>query len=480
MKRYFQLLSLLFFIISCTNDNNNDISIDTPINTTEKLTIFILNDIHGQIDNFAKIKYLVDQEKVKTNVVLTSAGDIFSGNPIVDNYPEKGFPIIDLMNRVGFDISVIGNHEFDYGETILKERMLQANFDWVCANVKTDASVIPQPAAYTSINVNNLKITFLGLVETDGKENATIPSTHPWRVQNLVFERPENVVAKFANIKNLENADLLIALTHIGYSKSGNRLGDVQLATEFPFFDLIIGGHSHSKIDQVVNSIPIFQAGSYLNHIGKIELSISNKTIQEISYKLIDLNSITEEDTEIKSIINDYNDAPFFKEVIGFSEINHSRFQVGNFTADALRRQMAVDIAFQNTGGVRTSLDFGDITKKEIFKILPFNNPTITYNMTISEIKNFLKGAGSGFYYSGVTFQRSNNNIIVRDLNGTIISDSTILTVGVNDYIPAVHDTYFPTSKIVKSQTDAETVISYLKQMNSQVNYSTSNNYFKY
>ena len=119
-----QLRAFVFslLIISCTNESSS-----LPIESTDKkLTIFILNDIHGQIDNFAKVKYLVDQEKTKTNVILTSAGDIFSGNPIVDNYPQKGFPIIDLMNRVGFDVSVIGNHEFDYGEANLKERMEQA------------------------------------------------------------------------------------------------------------------------------------------------------------------------------------------------------------------------------------------------------------------------------------------------------------------------------------------------------------------
>mgnify|MGYP003670859608 CR=1 FL=1 len=466
----------LFLIISCTNKSSS-LSIEL---TNKKLAIFILNDIHGQIDNFAKVKYLVDQEKTKTNVILTSAGDIFSGNPIVDNYPQKGFPIIDLMNRVGFDVSVIGNHEFDYGEANLKERMEQANFDWVCANVQTNTSVIPQPSPYTTITTNNINITFLGLVETDGKENAIIPSTHPWRVKNLTFQNPEDVVAKYAAIKDTENSDLLIALTHIGYSKSGGRLGDYQLATQFPFFDVIIGGHSHSKIDEVVNNIPIFQAGSYLNYIGKIELTITSKSIKTISYKLIDLNTITKEDAEIKSIIDNYNDEPFFNEVIGFSQINHGRAQVGDFTADALRLQMGVDVAFQNTGGVRANLDKGDITKKEIFQILPFNNPTVKYNMTVAEIKNFLKGSGTGLYYAGVTFQKNNNDIDVRDLNGNLLSDSTTLTVGVNDYIPAVYDTYFPASKIVSSKTDAETVISYLKEINNQVNYSTSNNYFKY
>ena len=478
MKRYFQLLSFLFIIISCTNDNN-DVSITPPTDTSQKLTIFITNDIHGKIDNLAKLKYLVDEEKKITNVLLTNAGDIFSGNPIVDNYPQKGYPIIDLMNRVGYDISVIGNHEFDYGEANLKDRMEQASFKWVCANVDASGSVIPQPSPFTSITVNDIKVSFLGLVETDGKENDIIPSTHPWRVQNLVFENPEDVVRGYENVKVQENSDLFIALTHIGHTKS-NSLGDFQLAQQFPIFDLIIGGHSNGKINTVINDIPVFQAGGNLNYVGKIELVIRDKKVQTIDFELIDFSTVTNEDADIKSRIDIYNDEPIFKEVVGFSEINHNRSQVGNFTADAIRRQMGVDIAFQNTGGVRTNLDFGDITKKEIFQILPFNNPEVSYNMTVSEVKSFLKGTGSGFYYSGVTFHKVNNEVVVRDLNGDIIPDSTILTIGVNDYIPAVHDTYFPTSKIVKPQTDAETVVSFLEQINSQVNYGTSSNYFKF
>ncbi|KGL64045.1 5'-nucleotidase [Polaribacter sp. Hel1_85] len=465
----------MFFLTACSKETNSII-----IDPVEKnLTIFITNDIHGSIDNFAKVKYLVDEEKKKTNVLLTNAGDIFSGNPIVDNYPEKGFPIIDLMNRVGYDISVIGNHEFDYGETNLKDRMQQANFKWVCANVETSASVIPQPSAFTNITIDDIKVSFLGLVETDGKENDIIPSTHPWRVKNLTFQNPEDVVNQYKDLKAEENADLYIALTHIGHSKQYS-LGDFQLATQFPYFDLIIGGHSNGKIDTVVNKIPVFQAGNNLDYIGKIELTIEDKKVININYQLINLNTVTEEDSDIKKRINDYNDAPFFKEVIGSAQVNHNKDQVGNFAADALRLQMKVDVAFQNNGGVRSILDDGDITKKEIYQILPFNNPMIVYEMTVAEIKNFLIGSGAGFYYAGVIFENNNNRIIVKDLNGNTIPDNTTLTVGVNDYVPAVYDLFFPTPKNINPETDAETVIDYLKHTSSEINYSASNNFFRY
>ncbi|MCO4821268.1 MAG: bifunctional metallophosphatase/5'-nucleotidase, partial [Flavobacteriaceae bacterium] len=186
MKR----ISIFLFILSialfgCSKDTNNSQGGGTDF---KELTIFFVNDQHGQIDNFSKIKHIVDAAKEDGNVLLVCSGDIFSGNPVVDNHPEKGFPMIDVMNKVGFDVSVIGNHEFDYGEAILKDRINQANFDWVCANVETGNSSIPDPFDYKSISIDGLKITFLGLIETNGSDNDIIPSTHPWRIQNLTFE----------------------------------------------------------------------------------------------------------------------------------------------------------------------------------------------------------------------------------------------------------------------------------------------------
>ena len=93
------------------------------------------------------------------------------------------------------------------------------------------------------------------MVETNGSDDTTIPSTHPWRVQNLTFERPEVVITQYADVKSKEDSDLYIALTHLGFST------DSKFAEQYPYFDLIIGGHSHQKINTIVNEIPIFQKG---------------------------------------------------------------------------------------------------------------------------------------------------------------------------------------------------------------------------
>ena len=468
------ILSFLFIsslLIACSKDEN---SVVKPIEQDLKeLTIFHINDQHGNLENFSKIKYIVDQEKLETNVMLVCSGDIFSGNPVVDNYEQKGFPMIDVMNKVGFDISVVGNHEFDYGEAILKDRFQQSNFDWVCANVEMNSTGIPAPFEYKTITSNNVKVTFLGLIETNGKENDVIPSTHPWRVQNLTFTKYQDVVANYSNVKTSENSDLYIALTHLGTNS------DEYIANNFPYFDAIIGGHSHAIVNNTTNNIPVFQAGSNLRYLGKIMLTLQNKKIESLHYQLIDLDNYSKYDQDLKEVIDTYNSNANLDEVIGYSEAYHSKSGVGSFYTDVLRQEMDVDISFQNPGGIRNTLDEGDILKHEIYSIDPFNNGSVIYSMTVREIKDFLKGTKSAVYYSGVEIAQENQQIIIYK-NNQELSDSTTLTIGLNDYIPAVYDNYFTQTPTELPYTTAEGIINYLNNHSNPINYSQINRYFRY
>jgi len=468
------LILLIVILLGCAKDN------DTLDNSTKNLTIFFVNDVHGQIDNFPKVKHIIDAERELTNVIVAASGDMFSGNPVVDNHPEKGYPLIDIMNQIGFDVSVLGNHDFDYGTSVLKDRISQSDFDWICANVNMENSGVPQVNAHTTIFVGDLKVTLLGLVETGGKPGAVIPSTHPWKVQDLTFERANNVVSNYTNTKETEESDLFIALSHLGYNGYDGALGDVQLAEQNYFFDMIIGGHNHLLIDEVVNNIPIFQSGGYLNYLGKIELTVKNKSIQNINFELIEFKNYSEFDTELQATIDNYNDLPYLKEVIGYSHQYHEKYQVGCFYTDATRLQMNVDVTFQNTGGVRSALDEGDITIREIYEIEPFNNGTVIYEMTVEEIKNFLIGTGSGFYYSGLIIRKIGDNIQINDLQNREIPDDYLLSVGINDYIPAVHNLYFPDNGQIQTLSAAETLIEYLKNNKNEINYSNCNQYFRY
>ncbi|RLD50591.1 MAG: hypothetical protein DRI94_08225 [Bacteroidetes bacterium] len=470
-----KLLIIVFVILSFASCKK-----ETP-DTLKNLTIFYVNDVHGQIDNFAKVKYIIDQERQKTNVIVSCAGDIFSGNPVVDIYSPKGYPMIDIMNTIDFDIMAVGNHEFDYGESIFKDRNEQADFPWISANINTENSVIPELPAYKTISAGNIKVTFLGLIETNGKQDDVIPSTHPLKIQNLSFQKAENIVSQYANLKETENSDLYIALTHLGIYSNKDRFSDFDLAKQFPYFDIIIGGHTNNLLDTLINNIPVLQAGCYLNYLGKTELEIKDKKITSMHSELIDLNGFQTSSAALNTVIQNYdNSMSFLDDVIGYSYLNHGRYQIGCFYTDAFHDYMNVDVAFQNSGGVRAGLDEGNITKREIYAISPFNNGTLIYSMTVAEIKNFLIGSDQGMYYSGIQIEQVGSNIEITDTLGNIIPDNTSLTIGINDYIPAVFDTYFPSSGIVQNLTAAETLIACLETINGDVNYPDCNCYFRY
>ncbi|WP_421873148.1 bifunctional metallophosphatase/5'-nucleotidase [Marinoscillum sp.] len=476
MKKLLLLFLILLVTSSCKdNEPTNEPTAEESINA-DTLAIYFINDQHGQLDNFAKIKHIVDSERANNqHVLLVCAGDMFSGNPIVDQYEQKGLPMIDVMNKAGFDVSVLGNHEFDYGPENLKNRMNQAEFAWVCANVDMQESGVPQPPAFVTMDVGDLKVTFLGLVETFGKPGAVIPATHPWRVEKMKFTRHTEVLDNFRNLKSEEEADLLIALTHLGTSI------DTELAENYPIFDAIIGGHSHQYVDMDVDGIPIVQASSYLQWLGRLQFIISDDKVISESVSFTNLDDYGQVDAALKSTIDSYNNTPQFDEVVGYSNSYLDRTELGCFYTTALKEYMDVDASFQNSGGIRSEIDQGDITALEIYNMDPFNNGSVVFTLTALEVKQFFMQTGAGLHVSGLEFERNGQDLTVYDEAGNAYADDDLVTIGINDYIPAVHDTYFPLEKAeIKNYTTAEAIIGYLQTINSTVDEEGCNQYFSY
>lgn len=141
MKKLIICLLLLTALAGCgdTQPVNNNIS--TAENCT--VVIFHINDMHGKIDNLPRLAWLIQQYKVTNSyVTAVSGGDGFSGNPAVDQYEPPGYPMIDLLEQCGFTVSVIGNHEFDYGQTALNNRMEQNSIRFISANMDCSSAVL--------------------------------------------------------------------------------------------------------------------------------------------------------------------------------------------------------------------------------------------------------------------------------------------------------------------------------------------------
>ncbi len=444
--RYY-LLSFAFFLLS-----------NGFLLGQETVVIFSINDPHGRIDNFPRLKTLIENERaLNDKVFFVSAGDIFSGNPIVDYHPSKGYPMIDLLNDCDLDISVIGNHEFDYGQDVLNARIEQADFPFICDNVYGATGALNKINGYELITKDGFSIAFVGVVETGSP--GLHPLTHPKKVEGLTFSEGLESFPKYQNLKIEQNADLFVALTHYGHNK------DKQILENYPFVDLVIGGHTDREYGYFHENGYMIMSGSYLNKVSKTTLTVTDKVITDFQFEIIDLSDTSlPTDPAMKVKIDDYNNQPEFYQVIGNAETHHDKSEVGCLYTDALRDVTGADFVIQNMGGIRADLDQGDITPYDIYAIDPFGNGLDTFQMTATQLRNFLNEYPSSFSYSTSLeiYKDQNQNYQFKN-NGILLGDNDIVDFCLNDYISNVYSEYFPESLYTYELTTADYIIEYIR-----------------
>ncbi|MCK4259355.1 MAG: 5'-nucleotidase C-terminal domain-containing protein [Halanaerobiales bacterium] len=442
------------------------ITLHYPVIT--EIAILHVNDTHGEINNFPKLTWYLNQYREDyTNLLLLSAGDMFSGNPVVDQYDPKGKPMIDLMNAVGFDAMCIGNHDFDYGQEILKDRIADADFPLICANLNVTTGILPQPKPYITFKTDNdLNIAILGLLHIS---SSGIPNTHPDKIQGIEFTEELEAATDYVDLATENN--LVIGLTHLGIDK------DQALAEQMSELDLIIGGHSHSEINTPteVNGVTIAQAGDDLNYLGKVIVTLENGEVKSVTGELIDLQ-IEDGDTEIneniQAMVNAFYNNESLTRVIG-SALNpiDGKEELGSLITDSITEVHNLDIAFQNNGGIRISSLENDITVSDVYELLPFGNEIIKYNMTTTEIRSLITYGCrydsidlrvSGINYA-VTVTDGEMEIALTNYSGNPIDESQTYTVGVNSFIASGYEFDCADSGISLYVTDAETLVQYIE-----------------
>ncbi len=444
-----------------------------------EVIILHTNDMHAKIDNLPKLAYLADSlRKLHPYVFLVSAGDNFTGNPVVDMVADKGYPMIDLMNRCHFDVSAIGNHEFDLGQEMLQRRMDQATFPFISCNIDASGGSIKQPQPYVVLNAGkDIHIAFLGIIELG--LNGT-PDSHPSKLTGLKFTNGLEKAKEFASLK--EKYGILIGLTHLGIDD------DMRLASAMPAFDLIIGGHSHTLIDtmQIVNNVPIVQAYSGLKFIGKTTLQIENGRVVSLRNENIPTASLKKADPEMMKLLDSYNNNEDLKKVAGFAEAPLTGGdELGSLLTDAITHRMNIDFAFMNAGGIRSSeIPQGDITYKVVYKLDPFGNLVVLFSMKLDEIRSLLRNSynraksidllPSGMTYKVVTDASGNcTDVVMMDLAGKPLSPAKEYAVGMNSYVAASYKFDHTDPGTATSMTTAQILIEYLLEVH-RVNYKGS------
>ena len=435
--------------------------------------IFSVNDMHAAVDNFPKLAWIVDSLKVLyPDMLLLAAGDNQTGNPVNDQYPEKGWPVIDLMNATGFDLSAVGNHEFDTGPEGFGNLAEKADFPFICANVSQVSSVDVKISPYKIITLpNGLRLAFLGLLQLG--QNG-IPDSHPDNLKGFSFRSPFETAPEYLWLK--DSSDIFIALTHIGFEE------DVKLAETMPAgIDLIIGGHSHTRVEkeQIHNGIMITQAENKLKYGTFTRLTVSSDGTVQRNMQLINIRNSVKEKPAIRAMVDKYNDNPVLNEVITTAADDFSTYEeLGYLMADAQREAAGADIALMNPGGVRIDrLEKGPVTIKNVYQLDPFGNELVVTKLTGEEINSLLHAAWpvddrSPLYPSGIRMEVKTDGAgnpeaftILTD-GGSPLDMNRIYSVAMNSYMTQVY-------KYVRSDpgqslfiTTADALISYLKNHN--------------
>ena len=432
----------------------------------ETVVIFAINDPHSEIENFAKIKPLIDAEKAKNEkVYFVSGGDLFSGNPIVDYHKDKGYPMIDMLNKTELDVSVIGNHEFDYGQAILNDRLDQANFPFICDNVSGGTGKLGNIQGSTIITKDSFSIAFVGVVETGSPGG--YPLTHPKKIQGLSFTEGLDSFENYKDLKINDDVDLIVALTHYGSYK------DEEILENYDFVDLVIGGHNDQEYGVAHANGYKVMSGVNLEKISKTTLTVTNKQITNFEFELINLSDPNLAiDNSLSIDIDTYFNNPNFYTNIGYSLSTLTNNSTGCFYTDALQVISGSDMVIQNSGGIRDRIYEGIITPFSIYSIDPFGNGFDTYTMTVSELRNFLNEYPSSYSYSlDASFKifKNENNEFIFFKDEILLQDNSQVTLSLNDYISNVFPNLLPTNPSYSFPlTTADYIIEYLTNHTDQ------------
>lgn len=419
---------------------------------TYQFTVLHLNDTHGHFwkndkseFGFAAQKTAIDKVRKEVaekggEVILLHAGDYNTGVPESDMLNAK--PDVEGLNMLGVEALVLGNHEFDNPLQILDMQEKWATFPFLAANVvnkKTDKSLVNP---YVVLDKGGLKIAVVGLTTEDSAKLG-----NPDVTENATFLNPiETAKATLKEINEKEKPDVRIALTHMGYYFNGehgmNAPGDVTMARSLDkgAFDLIVGGHTHDTVcvndegtglkapykpgdeckPDFQNGTWIVQAGEWGKFLGRADFEFKNGETKLVKYELIPVNlkqKVKTEDgkTEYKlyqdEILEDkavFNHLKKYqdqadgllgvkvgevkggklegnRDVIRFQQTN-----LGRLIAQSQMERVKADIGIMNSGGIRTSINEGDVTYKDILTVQPFGNIISTIDLTGQELLEYL------------------------------------------------------------------------------------------
>ena len=351
----------------------------------KEVHILSANDMHAAIECFPRLCFVADSLRaLYPNLLILSAGDNRSGDPINDMYEILAYPMVSLMNIVGFQASTLGNHEFDSGQEGLAKLINMSNFPYLCANIRPAAKTGIHVRPWQMFDVGGVRLAIIGVTALGpmGK-----PESHPDNMTDLEFSDPLQSVQQYKNLR--QQSDVVLLLSHMGYED------DVKLSAELPWVDLIVGGHSHTQLKggEMHNGLLITQNVNRLARVTHITLTLENGKVTGKSAENIAIKGVKRENKVVAKLTDYFTNNPAFDEVLAVNDQPVSTYEeLGCLMTDAYLKATNADISLQNYGGVRyDTLSIRGITVKDVLQLDPFQNSLVEMTVTGNEFIDILK-----------------------------------------------------------------------------------------
>ncbi|KAF2713778.1 Metallo-dependent phosphatase [Pleomassaria siparia CBS 279.74] len=485
------------------------------------ISFFHVNDVHAHLDEFsssgtdctkpekgcfagyARIKKTIDTERPKYNDSLWfNVGDEFQGTMFYSYY--GGEKIAETINQLGFDAMTIGNHEFDGGEEKLGDFFESLNFPIIAANINSQ-----NPKLNRTIKPYHIfQEQGLALIGVTTDTTPTISSPDESTIFSDAVEAVQNAIN---DIKTTTNITRIAAITHIGYDK------DQELAEKTTGLQLIIGGHSHTLLgdmDKAEGKYPtikknkdgeevfIVTAYRWGEYVGYIDVTYDAQgKILAYHGAPIHITNTTEQDDDLQEQIDEWR-VPFetfAAEVVGQSkvELDQTTCQqkeclLGDFMADAMlsyRKNLTnnADFALINAGGIRATIDEGDITRGEVLTSFPFGNAIVEIKLKGEDLWKVLEGIVTGvnlvnnkevtsFFQisSGIKVEynpelANNSKLVSVTIGDKTLDNATEYSIVTLDFLASGGDNIFTATKDFTSLDTQDVVLTQYVQMMSPV-----------
>ncbi len=475
------------------------------------LTVMHSNDVHAtydpdQDDRGGAARTATVVKEIRAEVpysLLLDGGDRFTGSLFHSFY--QGWDSAQVMNELGYDAMVLGSYEFTHGADKLADFVNLLKFPVVVANVDFSDSprLAGHVAPYTVVDFDGEPVGILGITQGDSRIRP---------IPELKFDTDYVGVAQ-RTVDDLaaQGVNKIILISHLGY------FADLDLATQLSGVDLIVGGDSNTLLSNTLpdaegpypavmesaagEPVLIVQAWEHGRVLGRINLVFDDAgVLTSWDGDSIPINGDIEPDTAMAALIERLR-APlpdFLNQVVGTSDVHLEgreevcRFEecnLGSLIADAMREATGAQIGFQNGGGIRASIEAGDITVGDVLDVLPFNNTFVIFELSgadiIAALENgvshveLTEGTGRFMQVSGLRYtwdgsQEVGRRIVsVEVLNADgeyeVLDPDEVYTVTTNDYLFVGGDDYHmfsdnSTNSYDFGRTQDEVVRTYIAQ----------------